>query len=103
MEEVYEPLRGWIEIEVRDKDGNLIQSGKQRMQSFLNNLLRIIEGEAKAVGGAALSYSGLAQSTTVILQDGTSGTAYIEWYCGSGNYYGGGVPMALKASDNDDA
>ena len=101
MEEVYEPLRGWIEIEVRDKDGKLIQSGRQRMQSFLNNLLRIIEGEAKAVGGAALSYYGLAQSATVILQDGTSGTAYIEWYNGT-SYYGGGTPMALKASDDDD-
>jgi len=101
-----EPVRGWIEVEVRGPDGKVVQRGKCEMRSFLNNLLRIFEGLMKAIGGAALTYSGTVASTTVIAPDGTSKTVWTEWYApdtATSYFYAGGTPMALKAGDNDDS
>jgi hypothetical protein len=100
MDGFLNPLRGYIEVEVRDREGRIVGRGRHEMRSFLNNLLKILEGEMKAVGGASLSYSGAVASATVIKTDGSSGTAYTEWYYDT---YGGGVPFAVKAPDNDDS
>jgi len=97
-----EPVRGFIEIEIRDKSGIVIRKGKHKMHSFVNNLLRILEGWARAVGGAAVTDIGLKCSTTVVNVAGSSVTAYIEWYAGSSNY-GGGNSMGLLAGDNVDS
>jgi hypothetical protein len=102
MDEFLNPLRGYIEVEVRDREGRIVGRGRHEMRSFLNNLLRILEGEMKAVGGAALSYYGVVTSATVIKTDGSSSTAWTEWY--QTDYYNsGGVPFAAKAPDDDDS
>jgi hypothetical protein len=105
MEDTYDqlhnPLRGYIEVEVRDREGRIVGRGRHEMRSFLNNLLRILEGEMNAIGGAALNYAGLVASATVIKTDGSSSTAWTEWYIG--NKYAGGVPFAVKAPDDDDS
>jgi hypothetical protein len=101
MDDFLNPLRGYIEVEVRDREGRIVGRGRHEMRSFINNLLRILEGEMKAIGGVALSYSANSPvtSATVIKIDGSSATAYTEYYYGSG----GGVPFAVKAPDNDDS
>lgn len=88
-----EPIKGFIEIEVRDSKGKVIKKGKHEMRSFLNNLLKVLEGFMRA-------YDATTTSTTVIAPDGTSKTVYVEWRAGT-NYYGGGTPMATQAGDND--
>jgi hypothetical protein len=107
MEDMYDqlhnPLRGYIEVEVRDREGRIVGRGRHEMRSFLNNLLRILEGVMKAVGGAALGYGGTAASTTVINTAGSSTSAWTEAYLGSSGSTGGGVPFAVNASDNDDS
>jgi hypothetical protein len=102
---LHNPLRGYIEIEVRDREGRIVGRGRHEMRSFLNNLLKILEGVMKSVGGAALSYSGTVASTTVINTAGSSTAAYTEWYAStsSTHNYGGGVPFAAKAPDDDDS
>jgi hypothetical protein len=99
MEDMYDqlhnPLRGYIEVEVRDREGRIVGRGRHEMRSFLNNLLRILEGEMKTVGG-------VVTSATVINTAGSSTTAYAEWYAG-GISRGGGVPFAVEAADNDDS
>jgi len=95
-----EPLRGFIEIEVRDSEGRVVQRGRHEMRSFVNNLLRVLEGLMKAIGGASLGTSGVVASTTVIGPDGASKTVWTEWYAGT-DTRGGGTPMATKAPDND--
>jgi hypothetical protein len=104
---LHNPLRGYIEVEVRDREGRIVGRGRHEMRSFLNNLLRILEGEMKAKGGAALSYFGTVVSVTVVKTDGSSGSALIEWY---NSDYGllnarrsGGIVIAAKAADDNDA
>jgi len=94
-----EPVRGWIEVEVRDSKGEVVQSGKHRMHSLLNNFLRVLDGEARATGGVALSTYGTITSATVTGLDGLSKTIAIEWY--SSRYSGGGTTIATNAGDND--
>jgi hypothetical protein len=106
MEDMYDqlhnPLRGYIEVEVRDREGRIVGRGRHEMRSFLNNLLRILEGEMKAKGGATLdTYNVAVASATVTLINGSSATAYTEYYSG-GSTQGGGVPFAVKAPDDDD-
>ncbi|MCL7393200.1 MAG: hypothetical protein LZ162_06205 [Thaumarchaeota archaeon] len=88
-----EPVRGFIEIEVMDRGGQVIQRGRHEMHSFVNNFLKVLEGEMRAGGGATVSLS-------VTAIDGTSKTILTEW---GGTYavYGGGTTMALKAPDDD--
>jgi hypothetical protein len=88
-----EPLRGFIEIEVRDREGRVVQRGRHEMHSFVNNLLRALEGFMKSPGGSNTG-------TTVIGTDGTSKTLYTEDGYSSGQH-GGGTPMAAKAPDDD--
>ena len=97
-----EPVRGFIEVDVRDSEGRVVQRGRHEMRSFVNNLLRMLEGFMRAVGGVALEFWGVVASTTVIALDGSSQTTWIERYAPD-SYYGGGTPMALKAGDNDDS
>ena len=98
-----EPVRGFIEIEIRDKNGIVIREGRHKMHSFVNNVLRILEGWARAVGGMATGSGGLVRSTTVVNVAGSSVTAYIEWYDPAGNTRGGGNSMGLLAGDNVDS
>ena len=69
----FEPIRGFIEIEVRDSKGNVIQKGKHKMHSFLNNFLKAIEAFARganvtvtntAGGSATFAYAGSRSVTT---------------------------------------
>ena len=89
-----EPVMGWIEIEVRDLKGMVINRGKHEMRSFVNNLIRVLEGIMKDAGGAITS-------TSVTDTGGVSRTAYVEWYSSVGNVRGGGTVMAGLAPDND--
>jgi hypothetical protein len=98
----FEPVRGFIEIEVMDKDGLVVQKGKHKMRSFVNNILRILEGLFKATGGVALGTSGVYVSTSVVKQDGSSATAYVECYVAASGFVGGGTPMGTMAGDNVD-
>jgi len=45
-----EPIKGFIEIEVRDCKGRVVQKGKHEMRSFLNNFLKTIEAFARNAG-----------------------------------------------------
>jgi hypothetical protein len=112
MEDMYDqlhnPLRGYIEIEVRDREGRIVGRGRHEMRSFLNNYLKILEGEMKAIGGAALTvYNTTVASATVINTAGSSVAAWTERYAfydtSYGGAYGGGVPFAVEAPDNDDS
>jgi hypothetical protein len=96
-------MRGYIEILVKDKDGRIVKYGRHEMRSLLNNFLKILEGFLGAVGGAALATTGIVKSATVTAPDGTSKTAWIEWYEAGTYFWGGGTPMATRAADNDDS
>jgi hypothetical protein len=96
--ENFEPFKGYIEIEVRDLEGKVIQRGKHKMHSFLNNLMKVLEGFVRASGGTALGSYGTIASMSVTGTDGASKTIAIEWY---GIDRCGGTAIALKAPDND--
>jgi hypothetical protein len=98
----FEPVRGFIEVEVRDPDGRVIQRGRHEMRSFLNNLLRIFEGFFRATGGIATGTYGVYVGATVVRQDGSSATAYVEAYLAVGSVVAGGGPMGTMAGDNVD-
>jgi hypothetical protein len=106
MDDFLNPLRGYIEVEVRDREGRIVGRGRHEMRSFLNNLLRILGGMMDAAGGFPATSPGagvvVRTSTTVITLAGSSATAYTEAQMGSGGNYGGGVVFAVKAADNDD-
>jgi len=92
-------LRGFVEVTVWDRDGKVVQRGRQEMRSFINNFLKILE---------ALFRAGQGSATTTTLTDtgGSSKTVYVEWYSpgvGSGIDYAGGTPMACNASSGDDS
>ena len=94
LNEDFEEVRGFIEIEVRDENCKLLQKGKHEMHSFLNNFLKMIEGFARAPGGASTGVS-------LIGTGGSAVTVYAEWYGGSADTVGGGTPMACRGGDND--
>jgi hypothetical protein len=98
----FELVRGWIEVEVRDPEGRVVQKGKHEMRSFLNNILRILEGFFRATGGVALGTFGVSVSTSVVKQDGSSATALVEHYVAASGFVGGGTPMGTMAGDNVD-
>jgi len=54
----FEPIRGWIEVEVRDPDGKTIQKGRHEMRSFLNNFLKTIEAFARGAGVTVTNTAG---------------------------------------------
>jgi hypothetical protein len=99
MEDTYDqlhnPLRGYIEIEVRDREGRIVGRGRHEMRSFVNNLLRGFEAMMKTAGG-------VKTEGTVIDTGGASKAIGAEWYTVSG-YSGGGSVMATKSADNDDS
>jgi hypothetical protein len=95
----FEPVKGFIEVEVRDRDGRVIQRGRHEMRSFVNNFLKILEACGKASGGVATSFIGTIASTTVVGTDGASKTVLIDYYTDYLN--GGGTTIALNAPDND--
>jgi hypothetical protein len=87
-------LRGFIEVTVWDRDGKVVQKGRQEMRSFLNNFLKILEALFRA-GQVSMT------STTVTDTSGSSKTAFAEWYACSTCVFGGGTPMGCKASSGD--
>lgn len=91
-------VKGWIEIEVRDREGRIISSGRQEMRSFVNNLLRLLYGYMATSGGDG----GAPTSTSIVNTAGTSTTIYIKKFDGTGNA-GGGCPACSSAPDNDDS
>jgi hypothetical protein len=95
----FEPVRGWIEVEVRDPEGRVVQRGRHEMRSFVNNFLKVLEGCGKASGGAGLTFSGVIASATVVGTDGASKTVLVDYY--TDDYYGGGTAIASNAPDND--
>jgi hypothetical protein len=64
----FEPIRGFIEIEVRDSKGNVIQKGKHKMRSFLNNFLKTIEAFAR---GANVTVTNTAGGSSTFAYAGT--------------------------------
>jgi hypothetical protein len=101
----FEPVRGWVEVEVRDPEGRVVQRGRHEMRSFLNNFLKVFEGLMNAIGGAATSVFNLSRGTaTVVNTAGSSATIVTERYTagGTNNSYCGGTPMATQASSGDD-
>lgn len=89
-------LRGFVEVTVWDRDGKVVQRGRQEMRSFINNFLKIIEALFRAGQGSNTS-------TTVTDTSGSSKTVYAEYYSGSGYAGSGGTPMACRASSGDDS
>jgi len=89
-------IEGTIEIKI-EKDGKIIQQGKQPMRSLLANYIKLLYGLVLAPG-IYPGKSGAATSTTITKPDGTSASIPTEWYGASS---GGGTPMACNAPDND--
>jgi len=88
-------LRGFVEVTVWDRDGKVVQRGRQEMRSFINNFLKILEALFRAGQGSATS-------TTLTDTSGSSKTVYAEWYTDAATL-GGGTPMACNASSGDDS
>jgi hypothetical protein len=84
----FEPVRGFIDVEVRDDKCTVVQRGRHEMRSFLNNFLKFIEVLLKGDG---------ISTVTVIDTGGTSRTVYgsrnLQWYIA---HMG-----ALAGDDND--
>jgi len=103
MSQPLNPMRGFIEIEVRDREGRVIQRGRHEMRSFTNNFLKILEAFFNAYGNYSLGYIATpASKATITAPDGTSKDAWTEAYSDTTYYYGGGVAMATRAGDNVD-
>ncbi|MEM2163681.1 MAG: hypothetical protein QXR62_04575 [Candidatus Bathyarchaeia archaeon] len=97
-------MEGWIDVEVRDRDGRIIQKGKHEMHSFLNNLLRMFLGWFNASGGTPPStYGGPIASTPIVDTAGSTVSVYIENYAVITNAPtgGGGCPICCKAPAGD--
>jgi len=90
----FEPVRGWIEVEVRDDRGRVVQRGRHKMHSFLNNFLSILLGAINAGNRSNISAS-------VTNPGGGTSKVYAEFYNTSATY-GGGTSMALRARANED-
>jgi len=109
MSQPLNPMKGFIEIEVRDREGRVIQKGRHEMRSFTNNFLKILEGFFNAYGNYPPGYDARpATKTTVVAPDGTSKDAWIEAYFyyayGVNTYtYSGGVAMATRAGAGVDS
>jgi hypothetical protein len=88
-------MRGFIEVVVRDAEGTILKKGRHEMHSFLNNLLRLIQGLMTATGTPWVT-----TTFTVVNTGGTSTSAWSEGNPG-GSSYGGGTPAGAKAPDND--
>jgi hypothetical protein len=91
----YEPFKGWIDIEVRDGEGRVVQKGRHKMHSFNKNFLAALL--------TMLSSAGNGNSTTgsVTGDSGSSATIYGEYYGNFGNT--GGTPIALNAPAGTDS
>jgi hypothetical protein len=98
MEDMYDPLhnplRGYIEVEVRDREGRIVGRGRHEMRSFLNNLLRILVGFMNSKGTLVE-----ATLTPVVKTDGTTANAKTEVYQTNVPF----EPVACKAPDNADS
>lgn len=99
ISEKLEPIRGLIDIEVRDCKGIIVKKGRHKMRSFVNNFMKVLEAFIRARGGVLYPYGGLYCSASIVKPDGSSATIAIEYY--PGDTYGGGTAIALVAPDND--
>jgi hypothetical protein len=101
MDDFLNPLRGYIEVEVRDREGRIVGRGRHEMRSFLNNFLRAIKGFMTA--GANQTTGTGAITFTVVKLDGTSGSASAEiWSFAAGATRQFTPPISSAALDNDD-
>jgi hypothetical protein len=82
-----------------ESDGKEVFRGESR--SFLQNFCKIFY--AMLASPASYSAGAIVSSVTVTDTGGSSKTAYAESYACSSCYYGGGVPAAMGAPDNDDS
>jgi len=108
MSQPLNPMRGFIEIEVRDREGKVIQRGRHEMKSFTNNFLKIIEGFFNAYGNYGTGFRAApASKATIVYIDGTSKDAWTEAYLdyppATGDSFGGGVAMATRAGAGVDS
>jgi hypothetical protein len=95
-------MKGFIEIEVRDREGRVIQRGRHEMKSFTNNFLKVIEGFFNAYGNYPPVYEAVpASKATVVAPDGTSKDVWTEVY--SHSHRCGGVAMATRAGGGVDS
>lgn len=98
-------IRGWIDVEVRDREGRVAAKGRHEMRSFVNNILRVLHGYMNSSDGTPLGDFSSA-STTVVGPTGASTSIYIKLYF-DGNLNidrrAGGCPICLGAPDNDDS
>jgi hypothetical protein len=83
-----ELIRGFIEIEVRDSEGRVVQRGRHEMRSFLNNLLKFLEAFFRGDGAAGVSATDTGGSTRTI--EGTH--AYGAYGAYEASWMGGAAP-----------
>jgi len=93
----YEPFKGWIDIEVRDGEGRVVQKGRHRMHSFNNNFLAALLTMLSSVGNKYMT------SGTVTGDSGSAATILGEYWYYSGITGAGGTPMALNAPAGTDS
>jgi len=91
----YEPLKGWIDIEVRDREGKVVQKGRHKMHSFTNNFLAVLLTMLSSAGGAT-------STTGSVTGDSGSATTIYGSLISGGNGFGG-TPIALNAPAGTDS
>jgi len=93
----YEPFKGWIDIEVRDGEGRVVQKGRHKMHSFNNNFLAVLLTMLSSIGNNNKT------TGSVTGDSGSSATIYGEFWYYSGYSNTGGTPIALNASAGTDS
>jgi hypothetical protein len=96
-------LRAYIEVSIRDRNGVLLCKGRVRARSFINNMLKILEGFLNSVGGAAVGYMDSVTSVNVVDFSGSTVAFRTERYLNVTNTCTGGTFAGTAAGDNDDS
>ena len=93
-------IKAEVLVEINGEEVYRGQS-KSLVQNFAKMIVAVLKGPAYA----AWTERGTKSSTSLVDTNGSSVTAYAEWYAdyGSDQTRGGGVQMALNAPDNDDS
>jgi len=93
-------IKAEVSVEI---NGEEVYRGPSK--SFVQNFAKMLVAVLKGPAYAASFDMGAKSSTSLVDINGSSVTAYAEWYAdyGSDLTRGGGVQMALNAPDNDDS
>jgi hypothetical protein len=96
----YEPFKGWIDIEVRDREGRVVQKGRHKMHSFNNNFLIALLAMLSSKAPSSPSGS-MATTGSVTGDSGSATTMYGERY--AFGYSFDASPLALNAPAGTDS